>query len=66
MLEIGRARTEVFQPVAPPVRVKEFPPFSRSPPGPGCDFGFWAGIGADFGDGPLRSIAGTNARIGPQ
>jgi hypothetical protein len=66
MLGIGRAENRSFQPVAPPVWIKEFPPFSRSPSGDGRDFGVGAGIGADFGDGPLRSITGTDARSGPQ
>jgi hypothetical protein len=66
MLLIGRAANRSFQPVVPPVWIKEFPLFSRSPPGYNCDFGVWAGIGADFGDGPLRSITRTDAQGGPQ
>jgi len=66
MLGIGRAENRKFQPAAPPVRVRVCPPFSRSPPGSGRDFGVWAGIGANFGDGQLRSITGTDARSGPQ
>src|ERR1035437_7826949 len=66
MLGIGRAENRRFQPAAPPVRVRVCPPFSRSPPGSGRDFGVWAGIGGDSGHGPLRPITGADAHSGPQ
>jgi len=66
MLGIGRAENQNSQPVAPSVWIKELPPFSRSPAGAGRDFGIGAGIGADSGDGPLRSITGMDAHSGPQ
>lgn len=65
MLGIGRAENRSSQPVAPSVWIKEFPPFSRSPSDYGCDFGVWAGIVADVGDGQSQSITGTNAHSGP-
>jgi len=66
MLGIGRAENRSFQPVAPPIWSKECPSFSRTPPGSGRDFGIWAGIGGDSGDGQLQSITGTDACSGPQ
>jgi hypothetical protein len=65
MLEIGCAENRSFQPIAPPVWIKEFPPLSRSLPDYGCDFGVWAGTGADFGDDQSQSITGADARSGP-
>ena len=70
MLGIIRAENRSFQPVAPPVWIKEFPPFSHSPPGSNRDFGIWAGIGGDSGDGQSHSITGVSitgadARSGP-
>jgi len=65
MLGIGGAENRSFQPVAPPVWIKEFPPFSHSPPGSNRDFGIWAGIGGDSGDGQSQSITGVvNSRHG--
>jgi hypothetical protein len=66
MLGIGRAENQSFQPVAPLVWVKEFPSFSHSPADSGCDSGVWAGIRADFGNGPAQSTIGTKTRSDPQ
>ena len=65
MLGIGRAENRSSQPVVPPVGIKELPPFSCSPPDSDRDFGIWAGISGDSGDGQSQSITGTDARSGP-